>query len=73
MVRVPAPVEAVGARHTLVTISTEVDQYNISSMARLAAHTPLRLRIRDMPVCVCEGEGVREQRLLIDLFFRLFS
>lgn len=73
MVQVTAQVEAVGPGHTLDTITTEADRYNVSSMATLTAHTPLRLRAGDMPVCVREREGAREQRLLIDLFFRLFS
>lgn len=52
MVQVVVQVEAVGPGHTLVDIITESDRYNISSMATLAAHTPLRLRAGDMPVCV---------------------
>lgn len=46
-------VETLGPRYTLVTIPTEADQYNISSMATLAAHTPLRLRTGDKNVCEC--------------------
>lgn len=65
-------VKAVRQGHTIVT--TEADSYNIGSMATPAAHTPLRLRTGDVPVCVCErgSRGVWEQRLLIDLFFWLF-
>ncbi len=51
MVQVTVQVETVGPGHALDTFNTEADWYNISSMATLAAHTPLRLRAGDVPVC----------------------
>ncbi|XP_029927981.1 nuclear pore membrane glycoprotein 210 [Myripristis murdjan] len=44
--------EAVGPGHTLVTVTIEADQYNISSMATLAAHTPLRASVSEVVLSV---------------------
>lgn len=66
-------VGSLGPGHTVVTITIEVDWYNISSMTMMATHTLLRLHAANMSACAREREEVREQRLLIDLFFRLFS
>lgn len=67
-----ADVEAVSPGYIHVTIITETSQYNISSMATLATHIPLRLHVGDMSVCVWERQRSKRAEVLIDLFFRLF-
>uniref|UniRef100_UPI003AAF04EC nuclear pore membrane glycoprotein 210-like n=1 Tax=Centroberyx gerrardi TaxID=166262 RepID=UPI003AAF04EC len=51
--------EAVGPGHTLVTITVEADRYNLSSMATLAAHTPLRASVSEVVL------SVRASRLIV--------
>ncbi|XP_029593837.1 nuclear pore membrane glycoprotein 210 isoform X6 [Salmo trutta] len=40
--------EAVGPGHTLITITVEMEHYNITSMATLAAHSPLKALVSEV-------------------------